>query len=82
VVASAAIFMFTVKVVAKKSGKPVERKRVSASFNGFIGGSTGSKYTDSLGEAHFTNQPGIGKVYVDGQPLFEGRIEGRVVIYI
>jgi hypothetical protein len=75
--------MFTVKVVAKKSGKPAERKRVSASFNGILrGGSTGEKYTDSLGEAHFTNQPGIGKVYVDGQPQFEGRLEGRVVVYI
>ena len=82
-VVSGTILMFTVKVVTKKSGKPAERKKVSATFNEILrGGSTGNKYTDSLGEAHFNNQPGIGKVYVDGQPLFEGRLEGRVVIYI
>ena len=75
--------MITVKVVSANSGKPASGKRVSLYFDGFItGGSSSAQRTDSQGEAHFNHDPGKGKVYVDGRTAYEGRLAGRVVVYI
>lgn len=74
--------MVTVKVMSHSSGKPVSGKRVSLFFDGLIRGGSGEQRTDSQGEAHFDNDPGNGKVYVDGRNTHEGRLAGRVVVYI
>lgn len=75
--------MITVKVVSKSTGKPVKGKKVSVSFDGILsGGSSKQEYTDTDGEAHFDNNPGKGRVYVDGSTKHEGHIAGRVVVYL
>jgi hypothetical protein len=75
--------MVTVKVCSQGSGKPLSGKRISLGFDGFFtGGVTHSEYTDSNGEVHFNSDPGDGKVYVDGQPKYKGRIAGRIVVYV
>lgn len=74
--------MVSVKVFWKESGKPAKGKRVAISFDGWTRGVTGSEITDSNGEAHFDVDPGSGKVYVSGDTVFTGRIEGRVIVYV
>lgn len=74
--------MFTVKVIDRRTGDPVKGARVSASFDGFFRGSTRDEYTDYDGEVHFDNDNGTGTIYVNGDRVYEGRIEGRKVIYI
>ena len=73
--------MFTVKVVETSSGRPVKGAKVSVGFNGLLRGFA-YEYTDSDGEAHFDNDNGTGTIYVDGERKYEGRIEGRKVIYV
>jgi len=75
--------VFTVKVISSSSGKPYQGARVAVSFDGFItGGVTNDVRTDSNGEAHFDHDPRSGKIFVDGKKVFEGWIEGRVVVYV
>lgn len=74
--------MFTVKVIDKRDGKPVEGKRVSVSFDGFFRGSTRDHYTDLEGEAHFSEDNGSGDIYVSGRSVYNGDIAGRIIIYI
>lgn len=75
--------MVTVKVVHKSSGKPAEGKKVSLYVSRFMAsGVTKDQRTDSNGEAHFDIESTDGKVYVDGSTEYEGRLAGRVVIYI
>ncbi len=45
-------------------------------------GTSNEQRTDSDGEAHFDVESTDGKVYVDGSTQYEGRLAGRVVIYI
>ena len=40
------------------------------------------EHTNLDGEAHFDNDNGTGIIYVDGKRVYEGRIEGRKLIYI
>jgi len=73
--------MVTVKVCYQSDGKPAKGKRVSLGFS-WLRGMTNSEHTNSSGEAHFDTDPGTGKVYVDGKTVYEGRVAGRVVVYI
>jgi len=74
--------MFTVQIFERSTGKPVSYKRVAVGYNGWDGGLTKELHTDSNGEAHFDYRNGDGTIYVDGQPEYEGMIEGRKVLYI
>lgn len=75
--------MITVKVVYKSSGKNAEGKKVALYLNRFMAsGVTDSEWTDSRGEAHFDIDPCEGKIYVDGSTEYEGRLSGRLVVYI
>ena len=74
--------MFTVQVIDKSSGKPISSKKVSVIFNGITRGCAKDQYTDNNGEAHFSEDNGDGTIYVQGTKVFEGRIEGRKIIYI
>jgi hypothetical protein len=76
--------MITVQVFSQNSGKPEESKRVAIGKNDFwAGGVTKELYTDSDGEAHFDTAPAKdGKIFVNGRTVYEGRIEGRIVVYI
>jgi uncharacterized protein YfaS (alpha-2-macroglobulin family) len=72
--------MVTIQVFSKSSGNAVSGTRVAISV-GLNGVS--HEYTDSSGEAHFPGiSPGNYEVYVNGQTAFNGRLEGRKVIYI
>lgn len=74
--------MFSVQVISRSTGKPMQGKRVSAMFDGLGGGGTGDQRTDSQGEVHFNNEPRKGKIYVDGKTVHDGSISGRVVVYV
>ncbi len=74
--------MFTVQVFEKSSGKPAYYKKVGIVFKGFFRGSTKNIYTDRDGEAHFDYDNGEGKIYVNGQIVYEGEISGRKIVYI
>jgi hypothetical protein len=74
--------MVSVKVCWEKTGKPAENRKVALGFDGFFGGVSKDEYSNHNGEAHFDNDPGLGKVYVDGKTTYTGRLEGRLVVYI
>ena len=74
--------MISVKVCWRHNGKPAENRKVVLSFDGMFGGQSKHEYTNSSGEAHFDNNPGPGKVYVDGKTVYTGRLEGMMVVYI
>ncbi len=74
--------MFTILVNDSKSGKPLYYKEVSDHFKGLDRGISKSHYTDKNGESHFNEDNGNGIVYVDGKPKFEGKIQGRILIYV
>lgn len=74
--------MFTVQVIEKSTGKPAYYKKVGVIFNGWTRGVAKDQYTDNNGEAHFSEDNGDGTIYIQGSKVFEGRIEGRKVIYI
>ena len=74
--------MFTVKVINKNTGKPISNKKVGVIFNGLFRGCAKAQYTDNDGEAHFSEDNGEGIIYVNGNKVFEGRIEGRKIIYL
>ena len=58
--------MFTVLVNYKKDGKPVKNKKVSVIFSGLLRGCARDRYTDSIGEAHFTEDNGRGTIFTEG----------------
>lgn len=74
--------MFTIQVFEKSTGRPVYSKKVRVIFNGWTRGCAKDQYTDEDGEAHFSEDNGEGTIYIQGSKVFEGRIEGRKVIYI
>ena len=74
--------MVTVQIFSQSTGKPMKGTGVDVSEVGFFHGMTHSE-TDNNGEAHFANlSPGEVEIYVNGNTLFKGRLEGRKVIYI
>lgn len=74
--------MFTVLVINKYNGEPAEGARVFVGFYGFSRALTPTKYTDERGEVHFSHENGEGIVYVNGSNVYDGRISGRVTVYI
>jgi uncharacterized GH25 family protein len=74
--------MFTIKVVYQQDGKPAKNQKVSVAFDGWTRGVTGNEWTDDAGEAHFTEDPGRGTIYVGNKSIQKGEIAGRVVVYI
>lgn len=74
--------MISIKVVCSSTGKPVAGSRVVIGFEGVFRGISKGHYTDSNGEVDFDNDPGDGVIFVDGTQEFQGRIEGRKLIYL
>ena len=74
--------MFTVKVLDRRDGQPVENKTVAVQYSGFFGGFTRDVKTDYRGEAHFDYHNGEGKIYVGSDVVYEGEISGRIVVYV
>jgi len=77
--------MITVRVLDRKTGKPVKGARVALGFSGFAflpGGVTSAEYTDEYGEAHFNHEPSSGEVYVNGRKEKQGPLRGLVIVYI
>ncbi len=74
--------MFTVKVIERSNGRPVQFEKVSVIFEGLFDCSR-NQYTDSIGEAHFSedNAGDVG-IYIGGRSVYHGEIAGRIVIYI
>lgn len=74
--------MFTIKVIEKSTGKPSYYKKVGVIFNSWTRGCAKEQYTDKNGEAHFSEDNGSGTIYIQGFKEYEGKIEGRKIIYI
>lgn len=74
--------MISVRVVRSSTGKPVQGSRVVIGFEGICRGVSKGYYTDINGEVRFDNAPGDGVIFVDGTQEFQGRIEGRRVVYL
>jgi len=74
--------MFTVQIIEQSTGKPAYYKKVAVGFKGLLRGFTKDKYTDQNGEVHFSEDNGEGTIYINGRSAYEGRIEGRKVLYI
>lgn len=74
--------MVSVKVLRKSTGRPVKSARVAISFDGWTRGMSKTQYTDADGEAHFSNDPGNGTIYVNGSTVYKGKIQGMKHIYI
>lgn len=74
--------MFTIRVIESSTGLPVDYQRVGVMFSGWTRGNTADKRTNSRGEAYFDEKTGHGTVYVNGKSVWEGDLEGLVVVYI
>lgn len=74
--------MYTVQVIDKRDGKPVEYAKVGIVYDGFFRGSTRDLRTDDKGEAHFDYDNGYGRIFVNGQERYHGEICGRMVVYL
>lgn len=73
--------MITVKVCTESNGRPVKNTKVALGFDGLFRGMA-DEWTDSNGEAHFDCNTGKGKVFVGGRAVYEGRLNGRIVVYV
>lgn len=74
--------MFTIKVIEQKTGKPAYYKKFGVIFNDWTRGCAKDQYTDKEGEANFSEDNGDGTIYINGTKVYEGKIEGRKIIYI
>lgn len=74
--------MFTIQLIDSKTGKPIKNYKVGVIFDGFFRGSTKNQYTDTNGEAHFSEDNGKGTIYVGGKNVYNGQINGRKIIYL
>ncbi|MDY3538387.1 hypothetical protein PG275_10295 [Riemerella anatipestifer] len=74
--------MFTIQVIETKTGKPLKNYKVGVIFDGIFRGVAKDQYTNSEGEAHFSEDNGKGTIYVKGKKVYEGKIEGRKIIYL
>ena len=71
--------MITVKVIRGNSGKGAEGKKVALGIHNAV---TRGEWTDSSGQAHFNVKPAYGKVFVGGLNVYEGHLEGLIVVKI
>lgn len=74
--------MITVKLIYAKSGEPYPNIKVALGFDGIFRGVSEDQWTDANGEAHFTHDPGNGRIFVRGSTAHTGYLSGRVVVYI
>ena len=74
--------MFTVQVIDRRDGRPLEYKAVEVHYSGIMGGTTREVRTDFRGEAHFDYRNGDGKIFVGSEVVFEGYISGHIVVYV
>jgi hypothetical protein len=51
-------------------------------FDGIFRGVANYQYTNSKGDAHFSEANGIKTIYVKVKKVLEGQIEGRKIIYL
>jgi uncharacterized GH25 family protein len=75
--------MLTIKVLDRRSGKPLENARVSL-FYGMLGNHSHRGQTDHQGEVHLEAKPGKYGITVNA-PHFSDDVElnpGRNVIYV
>lgn len=71
--------MISVRAFWKHDGKPAKNVKVGLVFNWTH---TSDQYTNSSGEVHFDASPSQGKVYANGDVVYEGYLEGMVTVYV
>jgi hypothetical protein len=62
--------------------KPLEGTKVGVLFDGFFRGVAKDQWTNTDGEATFTERNGRGTVFVEGTEVYEGELEGKKMIYL
>lgn len=73
--------MFTIQVVSRNTGKPLKSKKVAFESTGIQGGFSSDR-TDSNGEVHFSTPRNKGRLFVNGSLVYEGKVQGRRVVYV
>lgn len=74
--------MFTIKFIRAASGKPIEGIKVGIIFKGLFRGVAKDQWTNGDGEATFPEKNGTGIVYANGNPVYEGELQGKKMIYL
>ena len=74
--------MITVSVYKQSTGQPVSGARVVLSFSGITRMGQAQERTNSNGQAHFSRDPGDGKVIINGSTVREGRLQGNMMFYV
>lgn len=74
--------MIVVQVFSKHSGKPKSGARVTINKTYHFFGYTASYYTDKNGCAYVDTDPCTGEVYVDGDMVHEGHLEGLIPVFV
>ena len=74
--------MFSIQLIETKTGKPLKNYKECVIFDGIFRGIAKSLQTNDNGEAHFTEDNGKGTISVKGNKVYEGKIEGRKIIYL
>jgi hypothetical protein len=74
--------MLSVKLFSRTTGRALPLREVSLGFDLLERGVVGPVYTDQNGEVRFYEEPGLGKVYVDGRRQHAGWLAGRVIVHV
>lgn len=74
--------MLAVQVFSRSSGRALPRRQVAVGFDRLARGVAGPVFTNDHGEVRFPEEPGLGRVYVDGQHRHTGWLAGRVIVYV
>ncbi|NJK73867.1 MAG: hypothetical protein HC849_07065 [Oscillatoriales cyanobacterium RU_3_3] len=77
--------MVIVQLISAKTGEPIKGKRVSVGNNDLLSlGVTDRQATNNRGEVEFPKiKPcNSGTIYIDGNSVYKGKIEGFQRIYL
>lgn len=71
--------MIIIQVFSKNNGNPKRGARVTIIWNIFT--HTDCGYTDDNGCAYGYAEPGEGEVYVDGDSVYKGPVQGMIPVF-
>ena len=73
--------MIILKIISRRNCEPVPNVTVTAHFRGLLRGYAEDS-TNRDGEVEFDNDPGEAYVYIRGEMVYHGRLEGYKTIAI
>ncbi len=72
----------TIQVIEKITGRSVSHQKVGIIFSGLMHVIAREQYTDEVGEAHFDEENGEVRIYINGKKVYDGLVEGRRVVFV